>query len=189
MKSSLIVHASGKLNPSAWKAPSTSVRAGRADRETLGRYACVQPSEPAGAFRFPIDLPAAISNVMDFAPIACRQWSTNTNEKVPRDILFAMDRSVSLTPRATSLAASPLYVIPLRTSSALTIRRASFSQFMGHNIAQTKYSEIHIPYHELTIPYMRFPRNDMPKQGRGLSFGFYTNQDKSKLIRSRSSYV
>jgi hypothetical protein len=27
-----------------------------------------------------------------------------------------------------------LYVIPLRTSSALTIRRASFSQFMGCNI-------------------------------------------------------
>jgi hypothetical protein len=137
VNSSLIVYASGKLNPNAWKAPSTCVRAGRADRETLGRYACLQPSEPAEsveAFRFPIDLPIAISTVMDFAPIACRHRSTNTNEKVPRDILFAMDRSVSLTPVATSLAASPLYVIPLRTSSALTIRRASFSQFMGYNI-------------------------------------------------------
>jgi hypothetical protein len=137
VKSSLIVHASGKLNPNAWKAPSTCVRAGRADRETLGGCAFVQPSESADsvrAFRFLIDLPTAISIVMDFAPTACRHWSTNTNVKVPRDILFAMDRSVSLTPMATSLAASPLYVIPLRTSSALTIRRASFSQFMGCNI-------------------------------------------------------
>ena len=140
VKSSLIVHASGKLNPNAWKTPSTCVRTGRAswaDRETHGGCAFVQPSEPAesvNAFRFPIDLPTAISTVMDFAPTACRHRSTNTNEKVPRDILFAIDRSVSLTPMATSLAASPLYVIPLRTSSALTIRRASFSQFMGCNI-------------------------------------------------------
>jgi hypothetical protein len=122
------------MNPNAGKAPSTYVRAGRTDRETLGGCAFVQPSESADsvrAFRFRIDL---IFIVMDFAPIACRHWSTNTNVKVPRDILFAMDRSVCLTPMATSLAASPLYVIPLRTSSALTIRRASFSIFMGCNI-------------------------------------------------------
>ena len=149
----------------------------------------VGPAESVEAFRFPINLPIAISTVMDFAPIACRQWSTNTNEKVPRDILFAMDRSVSLTPVATSLAASPLYVIPLRTSSALTIRRASFSQFMGSNISQTKYRGIHIPYNEFIISYVRLLWSGMPKQGRGLSFGFYTNQDKSKLIRSRSAYV
>ena len=140
VKSNLIVHARGKLDPNAWKAPSTCIRAGRAcwaDRETHGGCAFVHPSEPAESvktFRLPIDLPTAISTLMDFAPIARRHLSTNTNVKVPRDILFAMDRSVSLTPMATSLAASPLYVIPLRTSSALTIRRASFSQFMGYNI-------------------------------------------------------
>jgi hypothetical protein len=138
VKSCLFVHASGKFSPNAWKPPSNCVagRASLAHRETHGACAFVQPSEPAEsvkAFRFPID-PTAISTLMDFAPIARRHLRTNTNVKVPRDILFAMDRCVSLTPMATSLAASPLYVIPRRTSSALTIRRASFSQFMGCNI-------------------------------------------------------
>jgi hypothetical protein len=180
------------MNPNALKAPNTRVRAGRADRETLGRCVLVQPSEPAesvDAFRFPLDLPAAIFTLMDFTPIACRHWSTNTNVKVPRDILFAMDRSVSLTPMATSLAASLLYVIPLRTSSALTMRRVSFFQFMGCNILQTRYRQIRISLREHLISHVRLLWKVVTKQGWGLSFAFYTNQDKSKLIRSRSAYV
>jgi hypothetical protein len=82
-----------------------------------------------------------------------------------------------------------LYVIPLRTNSALTIRRASFSQLMGCNIPQTKYCKIRIPLHEHIVSYMRCTWRKHPKQGRGLSFGSYTNQDKSKLIRIRSAYV
>jgi hypothetical protein len=82
-----------------------------------------------------------------------------------------------------------LYVIPSRTSSALTIRRVSFFQFMGCNILQTNYCQIRISLHEHHISHIRLSWKVVAKQGRGLSFGFYTIQDKSKLIRSRSAYV